>query len=319
MKLIFILPYFGKLPNYFNLILKSIESNKDYNWLIVTDDKTYYNYPDNVILIYKSFEEIKNLFQSKFDFEINLNNAHNLCDLKPTFGYVFEEYIREYEYWGHCDSDVIFGNLNNFLNSELLSKYDKLFVLGHLSIYKNNIVNNKRFTNKINNIEIYKKVFSLPIGTLFDEKFGQSINTIFKSNNYSLFTDSYCADIDSYCTNLRLSKFDPIKNSFYLDIIKKHLFVWDNGAVYRYIKTKKNIIREEFMYIHLQKRPMKINFIPEVQMKILISPQKFELITEEIFFENFNRFYKKKWFNTQYLKVKWKSLLYKIKFKEHFF
>ena len=48
MKVVLITMYFGKLPNYFSLFLKSCEKNKDFNWLIFTDDNTNYNYPKNV-------------------------------------------------------------------------------------------------------------------------------------------------------------------------------------------------------------------------------------------------------------------------------
>ena len=48
MKVALIVLYFGKLPNYFSLFLKSCEVNKDFTWLIFTDDETEFNYPENV-------------------------------------------------------------------------------------------------------------------------------------------------------------------------------------------------------------------------------------------------------------------------------
>ena len=44
-KIVMILPYFGKLPNYFDLWLQSAEKNSTIDWLIYTDDFTAYNYP----------------------------------------------------------------------------------------------------------------------------------------------------------------------------------------------------------------------------------------------------------------------------------
>lgn len=49
-KKIFIVPYFGKFPNYFQLILNSCEKNSDFNWLIITDIEGEYNYPKNVFI-----------------------------------------------------------------------------------------------------------------------------------------------------------------------------------------------------------------------------------------------------------------------------
>ena len=54
-KIVFICPYFGSFPNYFNLTLKSIEYNKTIDWLIITDIKEKYDYPDNVKVINMSF------------------------------------------------------------------------------------------------------------------------------------------------------------------------------------------------------------------------------------------------------------------------
>ena len=54
-KCIIILPYFGKFNNYFNLFLKSCEKNPDFSWLIFTDDKSKYNYPENVRVEYMKF------------------------------------------------------------------------------------------------------------------------------------------------------------------------------------------------------------------------------------------------------------------------
>ena len=71
-KCVFIIPYFGKFPNYFNLFLKTCGLNPEFNWIIFTDDKTEYNYPSNVKVYFMNFEELKELVHSKFDFKVNL-------------------------------------------------------------------------------------------------------------------------------------------------------------------------------------------------------------------------------------------------------
>ena len=52
-KCCFIIPYYGKLPNYFNVFLKTCEKNIDYNWLIFTDDTDKYNLPPNNLWNYE--------------------------------------------------------------------------------------------------------------------------------------------------------------------------------------------------------------------------------------------------------------------------
>jgi hypothetical protein len=318
MKLVFILPYFGKFPNYFDLYLKSIAFNKNYTWLIVTDCKDKYDFPENVILVYKTFEELKIQFQSNFDFKLSLDFPYKLCDFKPAYGYLFEDYIKDYDYWAHCDSDVIFGNISSFIDFEKLNNYDKIFTLGHLSIYRNESENNSRFLEKIDGLFRYQKVFSNPIAFGFDEQYSGSINTIFLQNNYPLYSDNFAADIDPYHTNFRLNIQNFEHKNYSLENMKKQIFVWQDGGVFRYYVSNNELVKEEYMYIHLQKRSMEIN-IGNKEGNILIVPNQFKSIDEEITITNFNNYFKGHLFNKQYFAVKYKSFKYKLKHRRHFY
>lgn len=159
-KCCFIIPYFGKLPKYFEIFAKTCSTNKNYEWLIFTDDNKKYITPSNVKIINMSFEELVKMIQKKFNFEIWLKKPYKLCDYKPSYGYVFEDYIREFKFWGHCDLDTIMGNLEKLITEEMLENYDKIFCLGHMVLYKNNFENNRLFMKKYNGEELYKKVFS---------------------------------------------------------------------------------------------------------------------------------------------------------------
>ena len=64
-KIALICPYFGKLPNYFPLVLQSMKSNNNIEWIVFTDDKTEYEYPANVNVKYMSFKELKILIKEK--------------------------------------------------------------------------------------------------------------------------------------------------------------------------------------------------------------------------------------------------------------
>ena len=90
-----ILPYFGEFNNYFSLFLKSVEYN--------TDNENKYNYPPNVKVIKTSLDKVKNIADQKLGFSVSLEKPYKLCDYKPAYGFLFEEFIQDYEYWGHCD------------------------------------------------------------------------------------------------------------------------------------------------------------------------------------------------------------------------
>ena len=148
-KICFVIPYFGKFNNYFPFFLESCKNNPSVNWLIYTDDKTKYNYPDNVMVKYTTFEEIKNKFQEKLSFKIALDRPYKLCDFKPAYGLMFEEDLMQYDYWGYCDVDLFFGDIRKFFTDEILNRYDKIGFYGHCTIFKNNTkVNNLFKSNK---------------------------------------------------------------------------------------------------------------------------------------------------------------------------
>ena len=144
MKKILILPYFGKFNNYFNLWLDSCKYNNDIDWLIITDNHIN-QISNNIKVINKTFEDLKSYIQKKFNFKINLETPYKLCDYKPYYGYIFEEYIKGYDFWGYCDCDLIFGDINKFIIQDIFDKYDKIFRRGHLSFIRNNKYINTNF------------------------------------------------------------------------------------------------------------------------------------------------------------------------------
>ena len=109
-----IIPYFGKLPNYFDLWLESVRHNLDYNFLIITDEEIENNLPENVRVIKSSFEDLVKKIQSLYPFKISLKSPYKLCDYRPAYGEIFKEELVKYDFWGYCDVDLIFGSINHF-------------------------------------------------------------------------------------------------------------------------------------------------------------------------------------------------------------
>ena len=90
------------------MFLNSCGQNSEFDWLIFTDDRRDFVYPDNVRVHYCEFRDIQELFQSKFDFPIRLNDPRKLCDYKPAYGYVFQEYISQYDFWHKTPENPLF-------------------------------------------------------------------------------------------------------------------------------------------------------------------------------------------------------------------
>ena len=71
-----------------------------------------------------------------------LSRGYKLVDLKPAYGELFQDYLKEFDYWGYTDLDVIYGDLARFFSPETLSSYDILspsdrLQVGHLTLLRN--------------------------------------------------------------------------------------------------------------------------------------------------------------------------------------
>lgn len=312
-KCCFIVPYFGKFPNYFNLFLKSCGFNEQFNWLIFTDDKDGYIYPDNVTVVYTDFKSIIDLIQSKFDFEIVLNNPYKLCDYKPAYGYIFEDFLVEYDFWGYCDVDLIFGDLSLFINDEILSKYDKIGHLGHLTLYRNTQEINTLFKKDVEDCYRYKEVYTNSNICVFDEWEYISINDIFLKYKKKIFYDINCGDIYPYSSYFQLVKNIPEKRNF-IFFKKNYIGIYKNGHMYLMYYSFFNKKIKEYSYIHLQKRKMKILTNND---NYIIYPNSFDKIQKNMLYVYIANCLSRKIFNVKKINIIYKQFRFKIIVKTH--
>lgn len=276
-KIVFICPYFGKLPKEQMAIwLKTCEKNPKVNWIVITDDKTSFNYPQNVKVIYTTFESMKKDFQKKFDFDISMNSPYKLCDFKPTYGYVFQDLIKDYDYWGHCDlSDSIFGNIEKTLNKIVEQDYDKIGFLGHLTLYKNKKEVNERFFMKSKSNKSLNEILGVSDNMAFDETNNYSINFVYLDNGFKIKRiDELYYDISTRSSSFRTSYWsDKLKWEYLLE--DRCIFEWDNGNLYKIYLKNGEIKKEEILYVHYQKRKMTYEINIEKSNHFLIVPNKF--------------------------------------------
>ena len=183
-KLILITCYFGSLPNYFNFYMKSVEQNPTVDFLLVTDDKTPREYPSNLIVQYKTFEQIKSEMQKLFDFKICLDAPYKLCDYKPIYGKLFYDIVKNYDFWGYSDIDLIYGDIRWLITDEVLDNYDKIQTAGHFTLMPTTEEHFNFYTNTYDTID-YKKVYQNPKNYAFDEWPGMA--TVYTVKNKRIF------------------------------------------------------------------------------------------------------------------------------------
>ena len=259
-KIAFIIPYYGKFPSFFQFFLNSCKPNHEIDWYIFSDiDITEFELPDNVKYINMNFNELRILVQSKFDFKISLNTPYKLCDYKPAYGYIFEEYLKGYDFWGYCDIDLLFGDLSKFITEDILITYDRIGHLGHCALYRNTKLTNTLFMQEINGIMRYRQVFSTDSICIFDEWGINSINSIAFANDIKLLLWSDFFDVYPYDNNFKNAT--SIINTNNMTCTTKQdampsVITYENGKLFSHALLRP---MKEHAYVHLQKRNMLIN------------------------------------------------------------
>lgn len=312
-RVVFICPYFGKLPKeQTQLWLKTCLRNPGIDWIIVTDDKTKFAYPSNVKVIYTSLEALKKEIQKKFDFEISLEHSYKMCDYKPVFGYIFSDYIGGYDYWGHFDfTDAVLGDVKKLLGDVLECEHDKIGFLGHLSLYKNNEEVNTRFMLPTKTRRQLSEIFGNPDNQAFDETFEYGIDRVYADNGFEI------KRIDDLYVDVSTKKW-PFRRALWSEnfdwvrlLEEKYIFEWNNGSLYKISLKANRIIKEEILYAHYQKRKVKYEIDMNNTEHFYIVPNAF-IDYRPLSIKDIRKYTKDKIINPISLKTKIKKIKKKI-------
>ena len=247
MKITLINCYFGKLPNYFPLWLQSSGANPEVDFLFVTDSiLDAYDVPENIHIVHNNWEELLKKIEAKFPFKIEITTPYKLTDFKPAYGYIFEEELSDSDYWGYCDIDLVFGDILKFIAPRIEEGYEKIYRLGHLTILKNNPEMIHLFEKEGGAFK-YTEVFSNKEFYSFDEHAG--LMSIARKQGIKEYYHEDMADISCRIKRMTASR---QKNYNY------QVFYYENGSVNRAFVDNGNIKKEEYIYIHFQKRQLQI-------------------------------------------------------------
>jgi hypothetical protein len=151
-----VIPYFGKWPEWIELYFETLKRNSTIDFFIYTDcDTSFVTSPSNIHFRHISFHDYVRQVNKKLNIEFKPLNAYKLCDLRPLLGLIHEEDFKDYDFYGWCDVDLLFGDIRNFYTDKVLKNYDVISthanrISGHLALFRN--------TNK--NRSIYKKIYN---------------------------------------------------------------------------------------------------------------------------------------------------------------
>ena len=111
--IVVIFPYFGKLPPQYDIWRASAIRNPSVDFMFFTDAEIA---PYKNIIVHKMrFEDFRLIVQKAFDFQIILDRPYKLCEYKPAYGYILKDYIKQYDFWGFGDLDLVYGNIRTFI------------------------------------------------------------------------------------------------------------------------------------------------------------------------------------------------------------
>lgn len=258
MKIVVVNIYFGSAPGFIELFLKACGKNPAIDFLFFVDFKAPVDLPANVRFVQSNLDEMRARFQKNFDFPITLNSAYKLCDYRPAFGSLFADYFVDYDWWGHCDFDMVFGDLTPVVTVAKSNEYVKIFRRGHLSLYRNVAEINNVYKSELGPLD-YRKVFSTDKFCLFDETNG--IDKTFTLLGLPVFREEWVADVTPKSAFLSMTAHANSLGQY---------FIWTNGKI-KCVSLSGN--EREFIYIHLQKRQMAERHLslPEADAGVLIS------------------------------------------------
>ncbi|HYC85197.1 MAG TPA: DUF6625 family protein [Chryseosolibacter sp.] len=135
--------YFGTWPPWTRIFFHTCIMNPSVDFIFFTDCRNDI-VPDarNLRIISFTLQEFNNLAGVKLQLPIRVNDPYKLCDFKPAYGKIFEDYLGDYDFWGCTDMDIVFGQINNFITDNMLAEFDVItakfeYLVGHFTLYRN--------------------------------------------------------------------------------------------------------------------------------------------------------------------------------------
>lgn len=260
-KIALVIPYIGKFRPDFSIFLHSCRNNPTVDFLFFCDnfDSCYFDMcvgGGNIHVIPTTLDKLKNRAQVLFpDLPISLNTPYKLCDYKPLYGLMFAKELEDYDYWGHCDTDIVLGDIRKFVNGPISEGKLKIQLHGHFSLYHNDDYTNNVFKehhfesyNGFPGIVPYEDVLSSPKSFAFDEGKGVGLTWLRYHKE-----DFYC-NFDIFSNPNRFIKSFSSQGEGLLNTSRRY-YEYDNGTLKEHFLGKEGVDRiKELLYVHFYQR-----------------------------------------------------------------
>jgi hypothetical protein len=120
LKKIMITPFFGKLPEWFD----KYEMAKGYDWLLDRDLEGF------------------NKRIEKLGMPPITEGTGKVWDYRCALGLLYQDEVKEYNFWGHTDFDMVYGDVEKFFPDSFLENLDihsnhSTYICGPWTMYRN--------------------------------------------------------------------------------------------------------------------------------------------------------------------------------------
>lgn len=137
-----VIPYFGKWDEWVPLFFETVRRNATIEFFVFTDCGMDGLTAPNVRARSMSLEEYVAMVNERLGLAFSPPDAYKLCDLRPLFGAVHEPELGGFDFYGWCDTDLLFGDIRAFYTDDLLARVDVLSthehrISGHFALFRN--------------------------------------------------------------------------------------------------------------------------------------------------------------------------------------
>ena len=131
-----IVPYFGDYPEWMDLWFANTKRMKTlgYDFLFDTDEADF-----------------KKRVWRKLGIECSpMTGTGRIWNFRPALGVLYEDEIKEFDFWGHTDFDCVYGRVENWVTDDFLDNLDvhsnhHSYICGPWSLFRNEPVVNNLF------------------------------------------------------------------------------------------------------------------------------------------------------------------------------
>ena len=261
LKIVIIFPYFGKFPPQYEAWRQTAIINFNVDFMFFTDQEV--EPAKNIIVHSMQFSNFQKLVQAAFDFPVVLNRPYKLCEYKQAYGYILHDYIKDYDFWGFGDLDLVYGDIRSFLTDSVL---EHKFVLGwgHLTLIRNDEDANTYFTKQVKGYQYYKDAFTTSKITFFDEFDHKGCSDKWRDCR---FEDCWLEEpFDNVSKPKQAYHFNSLNRGW-----KQVLFEHVDNKLYMLRFNKGKLEKKESLYAHFQHRGFMKNTVTDYS-HFLITP-----------------------------------------------